>query len=184
MVSRHESSFGVCDRHVDVIDAPEKDVAVGGDLESNPAGGVLAVVVPGERGIGAGVIGIVRVLGSPSGLSGRKDSGFQQHLEPVADAQDQFVVVEEPSDGFGELSFQLAREDDSGSDIVTVAEATGDAEHLVLVEYFRLVEHSEQVNSIGIRLAVREGVGGFHVAVGAGGTQHADAGSCHGSLLG
>ena len=71
-------------------------------------------------------------------LVGRHEQpGLEQHLEAVADAEDQLLGVAELAEGVAEEVRELVGEDLAGGDVVAVGEAAGDDEDLVLLQQRR-----------------------------------------------
>src|SRR5436309_1558313 len=86
-----------------------------------------------EYGEGVGGGGVPVDWVDAGGWSG-EEAGFDEDLEAVADAEDEFSVFDELCEGFFEVVDDLVGEDFSGGDVVAVGEASGDAEDLVVVE--------------------------------------------------
>ncbi len=71
------------------------------------------------------------VAGGPcSGSGSSRSARLDQHLEPVADAQDQLAGVLESRQALGQMVLDLVGQDASGGHVVAVAETAGDAEDL------------------------------------------------------
>ncbi|MEY4186997.1 MAG: hypothetical protein RIT02_2031 [Planctomycetota bacterium] len=170
-----DASFCVSDGHVEFVDIAEKRAVAGGDFEAYPAIGISTVAVPCECDFG-----FESTFGGAGDTAAHQQSGFEDGLEAIADAEDQFVGREELTDGIVELSAKLAGEDNAGSEVITVAEATGNAEDLEIGESGGIFEQSVEVQAFGFGTCEFEGPCGFDVAVGAWGAENADFGSCHG----
>jgi len=172
-----DASFCVSDGHVEFVDIAEKRAVAGGDFEAYPAIGISTVAVPCECDFG-----FESTFGGAGDTAAHQQSGFEDGLEAIADAEDQFVGREELTDGIVELSAKLAGEDNSGSEVITVAEAAGNAEDLKIGESGGIFEQSVEVQAFGFGTCEFEGPCGFDVAVGAWGAENADIGSCHGGV--
>jgi hypothetical protein len=164
----------VGNRQFQLFDPLQKHAVAAARVEFHPAGRVFAVVVPGERRIRS-LIFTRRPVVRPAG----QDARFHQHLEPVADAQYEFVLLQKVADLLREVSAKLGAEDHSGADVVAVAEPAGNAQHLVLAQPRRIFEQAKQVDPLGRRPALFERERGLDVAIGSGGTQNANVGSRH-----
>ena len=161
VVPHNDPAFRMSDWQVDLVDAAQEDVIRRGDSAMNPARGVLAVVVPGQCGICRSLLlGIV-----PTASPHWQDAGFEQSLKPVADAENQFVRREKLLNRVSEMSSQLAGEDDTRSDVVTITEPAGDTENLVLVEQLGLFDQPEEVDASGMASTQIKGVRGLPIAV-------------------
>lgn len=168
------ATFCVSDGHVEFVDIAQKHAVAGGDFEADPAIGVSAVAVPCERDVG-----FEATFGGPGDSAAHQQAGFEDGLEAVADAEHEFVGGEELPDGIVELSAELTGEDDAGTEVISVAEAAGDAEDLEIRESCGIFEQSVEVQSFGPGTGEFEGPGGFDVAVGAWSAENADVGGGH-----
>ncbi len=131
------------------------------DVQPDPAVLEAARVVPGERGRRAELF--VRL---------QQNARFDQHLEAVADAQDQFAVGLEAGHFRAEVVLEVVAQDAAGGHVVAVAEAAGDAEDLELPETYGLAEQRVDVQRLGCSAGLPEGEGGFLIAIGARGSQN------------
>src|ERR1700677_725065 len=116
------------DGQLDLIDAPQKDVAGRLDLQPDPGGRVLAIEIPGERGIGL-------FFGRrwPRRATPRQYARLEQHLKAVANAQHQLVGSEKAPERIAQSAAELPREDHAGPDVVAVAKSAGDTNDLEVV---------------------------------------------------
>ncbi len=131
--------------------------------------------------------GGVPVVGGELGHGAREESGLDEDLEAVADAEDELAVVDELSEGGFEVVNELVGEDFTGGDVVAVGEAAGKGEDLVIGEAGGVLEEGVDVegvdgNIFSTAAGEGEGVGEFAVAVGAGGAKEEDARG-HGRFL-
>ena len=96
---------------------------VGDDGRCDPAVFESAVGVVGEGGG-------VPVVGGELGDGAGEKAGFDEDLEAVADAEDDFAVGDELAERGAEVVDELVGEDFAGGDVVAVGEAAGEAEDL------------------------------------------------------
>jgi len=90
-----------------------------------------------------------------------------------------FVGGEELSDGVIELTAELPGEDDSGTEVISVAEPAGNAQDLEFGQSGGVFEQSVEVQAFRLSPGQFESPGGFDVAVGAGCAENADFGGSH-----
>jgi hypothetical protein len=169
-VGRDEFAFAVGDGEVDgaEIFGPDTFVAAvvfRGD-EMDPSIDESATVVVGEGG------DLARSAGEGAG----EEIGFNQDLKSVADADDGFAGFDETAEGVAEVVDELVGEDFAGGDVVAVAESAGEGEDFKLVEGCGFFENAIDVDGFGACAGELECVGGFAVAIGAGGTEDQGSG--------
>ena len=105
--------------------------------------------------------------GCTRGRVGEQQAGLQEHLEAVADAEDQTAAVAELCQGVGKPRLQFDRENPPAGDVVAVGEPARDAEDLEVVGKRRLLCQGMHVHPAGDRAGPLEGVRRFMVTVGA-----------------
>jgi hypothetical protein len=138
------------------------DAAAGVWLEADPLGHETAGGIVGQRArLSAGT---------------REQAGFDQDLKAIADADDRLAILDELTQGVGEVVNKLVGKDPAGGDVVAVAEAAGDGQELETVELLWVGEEGIEVKALGDGAGELERVGGFQVAVGAGGSEDQRAG--------
>ncbi len=150
----------------------EEDALGGGGPEADPEGGVFAVLVPGEGGVRL-------FFGGPGGGAPGRMPDFIRTWKPLQMPRARVSREEEFADGVAEAVLEFGSEDDAGAEVVAVAESAGEAEGLEVFEEAGVFEEPEEVDPFGGAAASVEGVGGFDVAVGAGGSKDADARAGH-----
>ena len=141
------------------------------DAEVDPAVDESARGVPGERGA------------LPCRVVAVEQAALDEHLEAVADAEDQLAGVAERGERVGQVMAELVGEDAARGHVVAVAEPAGDAEDLVLVGELRASSQRLRWTMSAAPPAL-EGERGFAVAVGAGSTEDKDAGGHGGRVEG
>lgn len=174
VVSNNDSSFGMRDRQIQGCDTAEKDILAVARSQMNPAGGVFAIIIPGQcsgRVLAGFQTGIQAAVG--------ENSRLQQDLKPVADSQAEFVGLQELGQRTSQAAAKLAGEDHSGADVVAITETAWNAQYLEVVQDLRLFQDSVQMDSFGLGAAEIECVGGFVVAIRARRTQYGYARSWH-----
>lgn len=144
---------------------------IGTDAERQPAVLEPGGTVVGERG---GHMAFA--------ISGDNQSSFEQHLEPIADAEDQLARIAELIQGVSQECLQLHSEDLPRCNIVAIGEPAGDEEQLVFVEESRPFAETIDVDPFGFGAGLFESEGSFQVAVGPGGTQNQSANVSHEDL--
>jgi hypothetical protein len=173
-VAGHDSPFRVRNGKLDGRESPEEDVLGRFRTQPDPDGGVLAVVVPRQRGIGLPVRSR-----RPRRRASRENSRLQQDLKTVADSQHEFVGLYESAYGVPQSAAKLPRKYDPRANIVPVAEATGDADDLKCVQKRWLLEQTKQMNAIRVPAARLEGERRLDVAVRSWRTQNANSWRSH-----
>ena len=151
-----EVSLAVRDGHVQPLDPLQKCRLCRSDLHIHPPVGELPRDVVRQGGQRAFVVRL------------DQKSRFEQHLEPVADAEDEFARVAELADRIGEEMLELAREDFPGRDIVAVAEPARQDQDLRLLEAGRIFAESVDVDAFRDGPRGFEGERGLRIAIGAG----------------
>ena len=139
-----------------------------GHAQADPTVFVLAGVVVGQRGRRA--VGWLVV---------QENARLDDHLKPVADAQDQFAGGLEVGQAAGQVMPHLHGEDLPGGHVVAEAEPAGDAEDLEPIEHGRRLQQAVDVERLGRGAGRFEGEGRFLVAVRAGGSEDEDVGMGH-----
>jgi hypothetical protein len=105
-------------------------------------------------------------------LVGRQEqTGLEEDLETVADAENQLLLVAEAAEGVLQEGHELGRQDLAGGDVVAVGEAARDGEDLVAVEQRRLFAEAVDVDSLSLCARLFEGEKCFLVTVCAGGAE-------------
>ena len=100
-----------------------------------------------------------------------QQAGFEDHLEAIADAEDQLLLVAERANFVGEEGHQLVCEDLAGRDVVAVTEPAGDAENLVIVEARSAFSaQAIDVDKLGLGALALKSELRFAIAVGARGS--------------
>jgi hypothetical protein len=149
-----ESPFAVGGRHVQVRDSFEKYAIPRRREETHPAIFESTVGVVGERGEGAVFV------------RGHEEAGFEDRLEAVADAEDQFFVIAEFADGFGEKMFELIGQNLPSGDVIAVGKAPWDDENLEVMQFFWRFAELIDVEFLDVSTSGREGERGLVIAVG------------------
>jgi len=90
---------------------------------------------------------------------------LREHLEAVADADDELPVRDEPLDGLGEAPLEPVREHAARGDVVAEREATDDEQDMELVEPPPAVEQVVQMHLFGHSAGQPEGARGLRLAV-------------------
>lgn len=173
-----DSTFSMSHWDIEFINPFQEHTVAGRDFQPHPAIGVATVGVPGQSHLI-----FQRFLCEVLDTASHQQAGFQDRLKPVADPEDQFVGLQKFSHGVIQLPAQLARKDDSGAEVIAVAEATGDAENLELAESRGIFEQTKQVNSFCGSTSQFKRVSGFNVAVGPWGTKNANSRRSHDDQL-
>jgi len=106
---------------------------------------------------------------SRAGRAGQ-EAALDEHLEPVADAQDQPVGGQELLDHVGQVMDQLVGEDFAGGDVVAVTETTGDRQNLVIRQALRVLDEPVDVHALGQGARLFPGELGLGVAIRPGGS--------------
>lgn len=97
---------------------------------------------------------------------------MDEDLEAIADAQDKLTGVDKAVQVVEEVSPKLSGENPSCGDVVAVAEAAGNGEHLVIPQQAGLLNEAPDVDEVSLGPGEFPGVTGFEVAIGAGGPQN------------
>ena len=161
-----ESPFAVSDGQIERWAVFRNPFAEPGDwLDASPAVFEFSGGVVGQRG-GVPIGGVE--LRNRAG----EQAGLDEDLEAVADADDEFAVVDELLERGFEMVDELVGEYFSGGDVVAVGESAGEGEDLVLLKGGWVGEQGVDVEGIDgnvIAASKFESVSEFAVAVGAGG---------------
>ena len=140
-------------RNVEAVDPLEENVfAVRVRLQFDPAILETLAVIPRKR---------------RERLTVHRDeeTGLDEDLESVADAQHEFTGIAEFLQLVRQIVEQLAGKNASGGNIVAVAESAGEAEDLKFLEERRIFEKSVHVDPFRRRACFFKGVSGFQITV-------------------
>ena len=131
----------------------------------------------------AGVVGERCGLAGAGGERAGEQVGFDQDLKAVADADHGFAGGDKFLQFVAQMVRDLIGEDFSGGDVVAVTEAAGNSEDMEIVKKCRSFQKAIDVDGVDVCAGLLKSMGGFAIAVGAGGAQQQGAG-LHGGSLG
>ena len=163
-----EPSFSMGDGQFEPLDATQEGTAAVGHPELNPAIDEPAGRVGGERRLGTSV--------RPRR---QEQPRLHEHLEAVADPEDEASSVAELFQEIAEPHAELHREDPAAGDVVAVGKAPRDADDPALVEQPGLRGEPAKRHADALGTGPLEGVGRLSVAVGAGSAEDQGAWSRH-----
>lgn len=154
------SALGVSHRDVKFINAPQEDAVAGCHFQSHPAVGVPAVAVPGQSDLI-----FPRFFRCVFNAATHQQTSLQNRLKSVADAEHQFVGLQEFSHGFVELTSKLAGKNHTCTKVVAIAESARDTQNLIPTELGGIFEEAEKMNSIRRRTGQLKRMSRFNVTI-------------------
>jgi hypothetical protein len=149
-------------------ESSEENAVARGCLEVHPAVDELTRIVMSQC-----------CLGTSIGSGGEKQPCLQEHLEPIANPQNQTATFVKPPQGIAESLAQLKGQDPAAGDVVTVGEATRNTEDLKVIQNSRTFGKATNMHATTNPAGPLKGMSRLMVTVGSGATKDKSAGREH-----
>lgn len=94
-----------------------------------------------------------------------QQAGLDQHLESVADADNQLAVIHEPEQFVKQVVFYLVGQDRAGAQVVAVSEPARNRQDIVFMDELLVLEPFIDMNLLGLRAGLIECRGSLVIAV-------------------
>jgi len=158
----------VSNRQINSPSGFQKDTPLRARLKVDPAvfKSAAVIVSQSKRGLSAAV-------------KARQQTGLDQHLETIADAQNQFAAFDKSRYRIPQMVQYLVGQNLACRHIIAVAEAAGQNKQLIILQQRRFFDYLIDMNSLGFRTGQLQSILGFQIAIDSRRPQYNGTNICH-----